>query len=83
MSITEETGMLFEHIGTGLRVVVIEYHNKTRFEMSDGSFGYVNGRKELKTASGQPCVPSEIQSDRLMSVDVWTSEGVVNLVRVD
>jgi hypothetical protein len=79
-----EVDMIFEHAETGIRVVVHETVEKIKYEMSDGTGGYVDGKKELTTESGQQCIPASIDDVHdLRLIDVWTVKGKVRLVRVD
>jgi hypothetical protein len=76
--------MIFEHAETGVQIVVYETVEQIKYEMSDGTGGYVDGKKELTTESGQPCIPASADDVHdLRAIDILTAKGKVRMIRVD
>lgn len=76
--------MKFQHLATGLMVLVRSSIERIVYEKLDGSSLRVEGMGELVTESGQRCAPASVGDlHDLLEIDVLTANGSVRLVRVD
>ncbi len=75
--------MIFEHISTGLQVVVHIQENLDQVETLAGDCISFVRSKEMITESGQTCLPNRKDSEELRMIDVLTSKGRLTLVRVE
>jgi hypothetical protein len=75
--------MIFEHIETGLQILVFEVESKREEVNAKGEIIEFIDRKELKTESGQPCEPwGNDDVHQLLSIRVITRTREIRLFRV-